>query len=250
MSTVTIPAHFHGPPESGNGGYSCGVAAATLGTSPAQVRLRVPPPLDRPLRVERRGEITVLLDGDTEVAEAQPAAVDVEPPEPVGYEATVIALDQFDVDNYAAAHAFPSCFTCGPHRKPGEGLRLFPAPVEGRPGMVASPWVPDEAYAGADGLVRDEIVWAALDCPSGLVWIGGDPPTGPAVLGQLAVSVIRRPAPGDQLVVAGWQREADGRKRASGSAVWSAEGDLLAKGEAIWIVLAAEQHASFNATTG
>lgn len=244
--TVTIPAHFHGPPESGNGGYTCGVAAATVDAPVAQVRLRVPPPLDRPLRVEQRDGHTVLLDGDTVVAEARPAEVTVTPPAPIRFDAAVAALDRFDVDGYAADHAFPTCFTCGPHREPGDGLRIFPAPIDGRPDLVACPWVPDAGCAGPDGLVRGEILWAALDCPSGLVWIVGDPPTGPAVLGQLAVSIRRRPRPGDPLVAAGWRIEADGRKLHAGSALWDADGDLLATGQATWIQLAAEQRDTFN----
>lgn len=244
--TVTIPAHFHGPPESGNGGYTCGVAAATVDAPAVQVRLRVPPPLDRALRVEHRDGHTVLLDGDTVVAEARPTDVDVTPPAPVAYDAAVDALGRFDLDGYAATHAFPTCFTCGPGRPPGEGLHIFPAPVDGRPHLVACPWEPDASHAGPDGLVADEILWAALDCPSGLVWIVGDPPTGPAVLGQFAVSIRRRPAPGEPLVVAGWRTEADGRKLHAGSALWDADGDLLATGQATWIRLAAEQHDTFN----
>jgi hypothetical protein len=245
MSTVTIPAHFHGPPGSGNGGYTCGVAALTLGADPARVRLFVPPPVDRELEVRRRGEDCVLLDDDSVVAEARPASLDLGPPEPVLYDEAVAALARFDVDAYAAQHAFPTCFTCGPGRAPGEGLRLFPAPVEGRRGLVASPWVPHESHAGADGGVRTEIVWAALDCPGGLVWILGDPPTGPAVLGELCASVLRRPAAGEELVAAGWLLDAEGRKRRSGTAVWTGDGELVAKARATWIVLSPEQHTDF-----
>lgn len=247
--TVTIPAHFHGPPESGNGGYTCGLAAVALGTAPAQVRLRIPPPLDRPLQVEQRGDLGVLLDGDDVVAEVRPADLDLDTPSPISFEAATDALGRFDVGAYAAEHAFPTCFTCGPHRAPGDGLRIFPAPVDGRPDLVVGPWVPDGSDADDDGLIRDEIVWAALDCQSGLVWILGDPPTGAAVLGQLAVSIVRRPSPGEELVVAGWRTDADGRKCHSGSAVWTADGDLIAKGQAIWIRLADDQHETFNTAT-
>src|SRR5262249_13123900 len=155
----------------------------------AQVRLRVPPPLDRAMQVQRRRESSVLLDGDTVIAEARPAAVNIAPPEPIDYRTASEALARFDVDAYESAHAFPSCFTCGPKRKTGDGLRLFPAPVDDQPDVVVSPWVPDGSCTGPDGSVRDEILWAALDCPSGLAWIGRDPTTGPAVLGELAVSV-------------------------------------------------------------
>lgn len=248
MTTVTIPSHFHGPPTSGNGGYTCGVAAAALGSGTARVRLLVPPPLDRPLAVEHRGETVVLVDGDVVVAEARPAAVDVEPPEPVGYEAAAAAREHFDVDAYAAAHAFPTCFTCGPGRGPDEGLHFVPAQPEDRPDLVVSPWVPDTTYCDDDGLVRAEVLWAALDCPSGLAWIARDADVEAAVLGQFAVEVLRRPSAGERLVLCGWQAGAEGRRRHSGSAVWTEAGDLLAKGEATWIVLAGDQLEAFLAS--
>lgn len=249
MRSVTIPARFHGPPDSGNGGYSCGLAAVALGGGPTRVRLRVPPPLDRPLRVERREDGIVLLDDDTVVAEARPAEVAVEPPDPIPWDEAVAALERFDVADYAATHAFPTCFTCGPHRSPGDGLRLFPAPVPGSAGVVVSPWTPHEVQVDADGLVPDEIVWAALDCPGGLAWIVGDPPTGPAVLGELAASVVRRPTGAERLVVAGWRLDAEGRKHRAGTAVWTSDGDLVARGEATWIVLDPQQRTGFAART-
>ncbi len=247
MRSVTIPARFHGPPGSGNGGYSCGAAAVALGAGSTSVRLRVPPPLDRPLRVEHSDDGIVLLDDATVVAEARPAPVTVEPPEPITFDAAVAALERFDVAAYEADHAFPTCFTCGPHRAPGDGLRLFPAPVPGHAGMVVSPWTPHADHVDADGAVSDEILWAALDCPGGLAWIVGDPPTGPAVLGELTASIVRRTTEADRLVVAGWRLDADGRKHRSGTAVWTSDGDLVALGEATWIVLGTHQHAGFGA---
>ncbi len=250
MSSVTVPAHFHGPPTSGNGGYTSGVAAVALGVSPAQVRLRVPPPLDRPLVVEHRGESVVLLDGEVVVAEAWPAAVDVTPPEPVGYAEAVAARQRFDLDAYTAMHAFPTCFTCGPRRPPDEGLHFVPAQLEDRPHLVVSPWTPDARYCDDGGLVRAEVVWAALDCPSGLAWIARDPEVPAAVLGQFAVEILRRPSSAERLVLCGWPMGADGRKRRSGSAVWTEAGELVAKGEATWIVLAGDQLDAFLASAG
>src|SRR5918996_2619259 len=46
---VMIPARFNGPPATANGGYTCGLVARLLGVD-AEVTLRRPPPLDRPLR--------------------------------------------------------------------------------------------------------------------------------------------------------------------------------------------------------
>lgn len=241
--TVTIPRHFHGPPDSGNGGYTCGVTALAMTEGPAEVMLRRPPPLDRPLRVERSGDGVALVDGDDVVAEARQAAPDVDLPEPVGWGEAQRAARAFDVDAYAREHAFPTCYTCGPARPEGDGLRLFPAPT-GRPdGVVAWPWVPGPSLADATGLVAGPTMWAALDCPSGLAWITGRQPSGPAVLGRMS---HRRPRPGEHLVVAGWPISAEGRKLLAGSAVWSADGEVLAVDAATWIRLSDDQRTAFR----
>ena len=65
--SLTIPAHCNGPPGSGQGGYTCGVVAALVDGDSVRVSLRAPPPLERPLTVERGDGLTV-LDGDTVVA--------------------------------------------------------------------------------------------------------------------------------------------------------------------------------------
>jgi len=66
--TIVVERRYRGPEESGNGGYTCGIVAALL-DGDAEVTLRVPPPLERPLRVDRgQGEVRV-LDGETLVAE-------------------------------------------------------------------------------------------------------------------------------------------------------------------------------------
>ncbi len=49
-ATLTIAKRFHGPPASGNGGYVCGRLARFI-PGPAVVRLKAPPPLERPLTV-------------------------------------------------------------------------------------------------------------------------------------------------------------------------------------------------------
>ena len=71
--TLSIPAHFNGPPGSANGGYTCGRIAQLVGAEEVEVSLRTPPPLERPLEVVRDGEHVQLRDGDTLVAEGGPA---------------------------------------------------------------------------------------------------------------------------------------------------------------------------------
>ncbi|HEX6425757.1 MAG TPA: hotdog fold domain-containing protein, partial [Acidimicrobiales bacterium] len=104
--------------------------------------------------------------------------------------------------------------------------------------------------ADETGRVGGATMWAALDCPSGLAWITGPQPSGPAVLGRMAVAVHRRPLPGERLVVAGWPISAEGRKLLSGSAVWSADGEVLAVNAATWIRLSADQQAAFRVAGG
>ena len=76
---ITIPKRFCGPPKSGNGGYVCGLLAGYV-SGDAEVTLRLPPPLARPLTVARHGARVLLLDGDDTVAEAEATALSVTPP--------------------------------------------------------------------------------------------------------------------------------------------------------------------------
>ena len=80
---ITFPRRYRGPLTSANGGYACGRLAAFVDADEVEVTLRLPPPLDRPLAVERDGDGVLLLDGDAVVAEARPAPVEIEPPAPV-----------------------------------------------------------------------------------------------------------------------------------------------------------------------
>lgn len=218
---MRIPAHFNGPPGSANGGYACGLLAAFVGGE-AEVTLRLPPPLERELDVVRVDGSVELRDGETLVAEAEPVSVEFDVPGPVS-----LAEAEAASTRYAglAHHAYPTCFTCGPGRE--DGLGVFAGPVEGREGLVASPWTPD-----AD--VRQEVVWAALDCPSG--WAVDDFQREGVLLGRMAARVDRLPAPGEPHVVLGWRIGEDGRKRYAGSALTTAEGDVLARSQSTWIV--------------
>lgn len=244
-TTISIPSHFRGPPSSANGGYACGTTAQPLGAAAAEVTLKLPPPLDRPLTLMYDADQSSLLDGDSVVAVAQP----VDPPE----EGPIVPLAEaedassaFDLDHYSANHAYPGCFTCGPDRDPGDGLRLFPAPTS-TTGVFATAWSPHENTSEGAGSVDYPVVWAALDCPSGLSWLTRDPDLGPVVLGRMAAAINRLPAVGETLVVTGWTKEASGRKRTAGSSLRTADGELLAVAHATWIVLTEEQIASFQA---
>jgi hypothetical protein len=219
---VIVPGRFNGPPRSANGGYACGLVAALLGGE-AEVTLRAPPPLDRELEVVRAGDSRVeVRDGETLVAEAEPASVDVEVPAAVSPAEAEEASSR-----YAgfAHHAYPTCFTCGPKRE--DGLGIFAGPVAGRDGLVAATWTPE-------GEPPPEVVWAALDCPGG--WAVDDFQREGVLLGRLAARIDRLPAPGEPLVVLGWRVGEEGRRRYAGSALATADGEVLARSRSTWIV--------------
>lgn len=220
MEQITIDGRFNGPEGSGNGGYTCGLIAGVVGRT-VEVTLRRPPPLDRPLDVEREGERLLVRDGDALVAEAAPARVDVDVPAAPSYEEAERASEQYPG---FGEHAFPKCFVCGPEREVGDGLRIFAGPVGD--GRVASPWTPAE--------VTPELVWAALDCPGAIAV--GYPDRGETLLGRFAVEIEELPRVGERCVVVGWPLGEEGRKLYAGTALFGEDGRQLASARATWII--------------
>ena len=226
---IVIERRYRGPSQSGNGGYSAGLVAEAYG-APAEVTLRMPPPLDRTLDLRRDGDRLELYDGDSLVAEAVPGGGlgELAPPR-------IVSLDEAAAATatYAGleAHLFPECFVCGPARAEGDGLRIFPGPVGD--GLLASTWTPDASLSTDGASVRDAALWAALDCPSG--WAGELSEARPAVLGRLAADVRRPPAVGESVVVVGWPLDDQPRKFLSAAAGVSAEGEVLAVARATWV---------------
>ena len=138
----------------------------------------------------------------------------------------------------------PICFTCGPDRHEGDGLRVFPGQIEGAPeGHVACLWTPDAAFADADGRVPTEVIWAALDCPGFFAWVVKAGRHG-ALLGTMTGEVIRPPRAGETCVVSAWPLVREGRKETAGVALFSAGGELLARGHQVWIMSAPPPQAS------
>ncbi|HSO96552.1 MAG TPA: hypothetical protein VLV81_10970 [Acidimicrobiia bacterium] len=225
--TVTLPRRFCGPPGSANGGYAAGTLATYLDAI-GEVTLRRPPPLDRPLEVEREPERMVLRDGTDVVAEAVPTTLDVEVGAPIALDAASEASSSSPFRD-GVLHPFPSCFTCGPDRAPGDGLRIFAGRVPGTDSFAA-PWTPSE--------VSDAIVWAALDCPSSAVIYLDDAHPPPHVLGRIAARVDRRPQPGAPHVIMSWLLDRSGRKVHSASAIFDPDGNVCAVARATWIRLA------------
>jgi len=229
---IIIDSRFHGPPTSGNGGYVCGLVAGFIGRS-AMITLRRPPPLETPLVVDpgEGGQIR-LLDGDAVVAVGQPVDLDLEVPDPPSVTEAEEASRSFAGFD---THMFPTCFVCGPERDPGDGLRVFPGRVGGRP-LVAAPWTPDHSLADGDGWIRPEFLWAALDCP-GVFGVVGEQEPRPTVLGQLTARIDGQIRPGSRCIVTAWGLGTDGRKLYAGTALFTDTGKRLGMAQATWIEL-------------
>jgi hypothetical protein len=230
MRTLTIDSRFNGPPNSGNGGYVCGLLAREI-DGPTEAALRVPPPLNKPLTLTRDGERVLLRDGDTLIGEAKPTALDFKA-EP----APSLADARDAAKRYAGLHhAFPTCFVCGASRAKHDGLDIFTGKVSDRD-MVACTWSPAADLADADGRVAPEFIHAALDCPG--YWALPAAGEVVAVLARFGVSIdAPPPRVGEELIVAAWPLSSDGRKHKAASALYDADGAVLARAEALWIEL-------------
>lgn len=229
MSTISIPHRFQGPPNSGNGGYACGLVANRI-DGPAEVRLHKPPPLDQPLTIQQDDYLVSLLQDNILIAAGGPGNVDFSVPSPPSLLQAKAAAEHYVGFDH---HFFPNCFVCGPDREEGDGLHIFAGPVPNQD-MVAAPWTPDDSLAGPDGFILPEFIWASLDCPGAFAF-GRD--NDPIVLGTMAAEIFAPLVPGEECIVIGWPRRSEGRKHFSGTAVFTASGHPIAHARATWIEL-------------
>lgn len=225
---------YAGPPGSANGGYLSGRLAGLLDpAAPVAITLRRPPPLAVPLAVVPAEDGLRLEDHRRDspllLAEARPERLDVEPVQPVPYEAALRAEASY---RGALAHPFPGCFVCGTARAEGDGLRLRPGPLADDPDVTACTWTPADSLAEAGAPVPAELVWAALDCPGGWTL---DLPGRPMVLGRMTGQVGAAPRPGDRCIVMGRLLGQEGRKASTATTLYDEDGRALAWARAVWI---------------
>jgi len=239
MASVVIDRRYAGPPESGNGGYVAGLVARGI-DGPATAVLRAIIPLDTPLELSASDGRQVLSgQGGGLIAEASPASAADLPPPPAPP-----TLDQARAAGLrypGLAQTFhPICFSCAAARDEGDGLRVFTGQLEGaQPAVLAGVWTPHPAFAGPDGIIPGEIVWAALDCPGWYAWLVREDHSA-GLLGTMTGEVIRHPRAGEPHIVMAWPIEGgSGRKRFSGVALFTAEGECLARGRQVWIAFPA-----------
>jgi hypothetical protein len=217
---ITFPYRYRGPLTSANGGYACGRIAAFVDADEVEVTLRLPPPLDRSVSVERLDGHVRVLDGEAIVAEARPSPVEVASP---------AAVSVADADEARERYLrewtpeFRECYVCGVR---DDGLEVRVGLVAGREPLHAAPVALLES--------GPEFVWAAIDCPG--AYAVGAQGRGDIVLGRMTARVDRVPDAGEVCVVASWPLGEDGRKIYAGTALFAADGELLALARQTWIV--------------
>jgi hypothetical protein len=237
-----------------------------------EVTLRAPVPLDTPIRGERSGDSAFLLGADpsdeSPLAQARLLSADeraalVPPPAFV----SLADARRAGAPDVCMQTPFPTCYVCGADREGGLRITIGPVPTSGSlplggPGSGGSPgsgvdggpsasgdpvagpntgtvagsgsfagvWVPPSAV----GDLPLRYVWAALDCPTGLVHLAGG---GKALLGRLTVVPHRTPVSGEPLVVVAAATGSDRRKRFATAALYTPAGDLVAQSVATWITI-------------
>jgi len=243
MTSVIIDKRYCGPPNSGNGGYVCGRLARHI-PGGAEVTLRAPPPLDKPLDVVATDDgLWELRDGATVVATGGPASVELARMETASFDEACAAELLTPVKPHE--HPLPTCFVCGPARAQGDGLRIFAGPLVRQSGnasaVLAATWTPDPTLTAEDGFVAPEFLWSALDCPTGYA-SSHDRESGsfdrtPILLGRMSARIETRPRPGERCVITAWETGRDGRKRFAEAAAYGEAGTLLAVARATWIAV-------------
>jgi hypothetical protein len=231
IQSFVIDPRFRGPADSGNGGYTAGMVAGFVGGD-AEVTLRRPPPLGRPLTATLGEERVLVHDGPDLVAEGAATRLELAVPDPPTAEEAGRASRGYAGFSH---HFFPGCFVCGPEREAGDGLRIFPGPVPGGD-LVAAPGRADASLPSAGGFLATEMAWSLLDCPG--AWaMERDQEERPVVLGRMAARLLHPIPVGAELVCIGWPLGREGRKLFSGTAAFGTDGTLHGFGRQTWIVL-------------
>jgi hypothetical protein len=250
MTDLIIPSRFCGPPSSGNGGYSAGAVSAYAGAEcpedharpwpTVEVSLRRPPPLDTRLHVTPDDGGVVARDEAHTVLAARCVHDDLTPVEPVTPDEAAAASA-----TYAGlvGHPFPTCFSCGPGRAEGDGLRIFPGRVadqDGRP-RVAATWTPHpsvaenyHSYTDESPRAALEVTWAALDCVGG--W-AGDLEERLMVVVRMTARLDSLPVIGEEHVLVGLGRGQDGRKAWTSSTMYDADGRVVGTADHLWVAV-------------
>lgn len=201
-----------------------------------EVTLRKPIPIEQEMMVENVSAQKALLKlGEELIAEGSSFELEMGEAPQVEYEQARVAAEGSPA---FGEHPFPTCFVCGPLRAEGDGLRIFPGAVktgEDFQHLYAAPWVPDDSLSDGTDKVRDEMVWAALDCPTGFA--GGFPYEGKLVTGRLGAKLLSPVRVGEKCVLVSWRLGVDGRKHHAAAVLVGEGGAIHAQAKATWIKL-------------
>ncbi|MDV6235567.1 hypothetical protein CH379_008010 [Leptospira ellisii] len=237
--TITISSKFCGPPLSGNGGFSAGSAAKKLNSLSSTVKIKAPIPLNVELGLsfdpDAYSALVDISSGSVAV-EAEPAPdFRLDLPQPVSQDAIAEASK-----NYLGfvEHPFPSCFVCGPERKERDGMRIFSGKIPDQPGfkhLHAANWEPWKELGDDSGLIRKEVIWAALDCPGGFAVSVEDPQM--IVLAKLSGRILVPIRAEESYRILSWEINRNRRVRTAGTAIFKGKEDVcVAYSEGGWMV--------------
>ncbi len=216
----------------GHGGYVGGLLARQIDGA-AQVTLRQPTPVGVELEVvDCGGGRFELRNGDDLLVEATPGELDLSVPTPPSIE-DARAAEAGSPSHWNGQGVHPICFGCGLARDDDQGLEIAVGPltVDGVE-QVAAVWRPRADQADADGLVDQQWVLAALDCPGAMAYIAAETRAG--LLGRMVFEQFAPVQAETDHVVIGWQIGVDGRKMLAGTALADADGTILAAAKATW----------------
>lgn len=228
MKQVIVENRFQGPSQSANGGYIAGVLAELIDGT-AEITLRAPPPLDTVMTLTDTDGGHDLMNGETLVGSVRSGSYDLTIPAKPS-DADIIAASP----DYPGAKnsPIPHCFVCGIKRKPGDGLRVYAAPVKGHD-LVAAKWEAHPALADENGFILERYVFAALDCPGAYAFF--DESEGSMLLGRIVGQAKGQVRSGDICTVLAWREGTAGRKAFAGSAVLGPDDQVVASAYATWI---------------
>ncbi|QIK74412.1 hypothetical protein [Nocardioides piscis] len=246
MNEIIVPGRFNGPTGSGNGGWTSGELATHLvaecpdnridGWPAIEVTLRQPPPLDTPLLLEESDGVTTATFGGAVIATGRVVEHTISDVDPVGPDEARAAESAYAGH---VSHPFPNCFSCGPDREEGDGLRIFPGPVGD--GRVAATWRPHPSlaedwhtYVDATAHASVAATWAAIDCVGG--W-ASDLIGRPMVLGRITARVDTLPVIGEEHVVVGAEIQVEGRKTFTAATLYDSDHRVVASAEHVWFAI-------------